>query len=244
MELLRSLQERGHLVHDAEGRWVARVEGVIEERIGRLDPEQREILNIASVEGTSFTAEVVAKISQLPLRQLLKGLSQQLGKQHQLVQETGSFKLEHVRLAVYQFNHALFQKYLYSTLSQAERRLLHSEVARVLEEFYAQHTGDLSSQLAWHYDQADEPNQAIGYYVQAGERAIQQGAPREALRFLQRALELLPPAETETQWRILLAREVVFKLLGEQEARGADIESLLRLAQSFGRIAVWPKPIG
>ena len=177
---------------------------------------------------------MVAKISQLPLRQLLKGLSQQLEKQHRLVQEKGVFKLGHARLSSYQFTHTLFQKYLYNELSQAERRLLHGEVARALEEFYAQHTGELSPQLAWHYDQADEPDQAVGYYVQAGERAIQQGAPQEARGFLQRALELLPPADTETQWRILLAREVVLKFLGEQEARRTDIETLLHLAHSFG----------
>jgi tetratricopeptide (TPR) repeat protein len=70
--------------------------------------------------------------------------------------------------------------------------------------------------------------------VQAGERAIQQGAPHEGGNFLQRALELLPAADTATQWRILLAHEGVLQLLGEQAARRADIESLLQLAHTFG----------
>jgi len=67
VELLRDLQERGDLVQDDEGRWVegpeldwaelpARIEGVIEERIGRLEEELREILTVAAVEGEDFTA--------------------------------------------------------------------------------------------------------------------------------------------------------------------------------------------
>lgn len=243
VELLRTLQERGHLVRDAEGYWVtgnldwetlpARVEGVIEERFGRLAPEQREILNIASVEGPSFTAEVVAQISQLPMRQLLKELSQQLGKQHLLVQEKGTMKLGRSHLSAYQFTHTLFQKYLYSELGQAERRLLHGEVAHMLEKLYAEHTDELSAQLAWHFDQADEPDLAALYYLQAGERANQQGAPQEAHRFLQRTLELLPPTEAETRWQVLLALDLALKVLGAHEARRANGEMLLQLAQSF-----------
>jgi DNA-binding SARP family transcriptional activator len=73
IELLRDLEERGDLRQDEAGLWVAelnlvgdvlpvRVEGVIEKRIGRLDPELREALVIASVEGEEFTAEVIAKV--------------------------------------------------------------------------------------------------------------------------------------------------------------------------------------
>jgi adenylate cyclase len=61
IELLRDMQERGDLVRDADGRWVegpvldwdalpARVEGVIEERIGRLEDDLRETLAVAAVE--------------------------------------------------------------------------------------------------------------------------------------------------------------------------------------------------
>ncbi len=72
IELLRDVQERGALARDDAGRWVvapsldwsslpARVEGAIGERIGRLDARLRELLQVASVEGEEFTAEVVAR---------------------------------------------------------------------------------------------------------------------------------------------------------------------------------------
>ncbi|CAM3726569.1 ATP-binding protein [Deinococcus frigens] len=187
VELLRTLQERGQLVRDADERWVAgqldwstlpaRVEGVIEERIGRLGQQERDLLDIASVEGAAFTAEVVAKVTQRPLRPLIRELSQGLEKQHRLVTERGELVAGRSRLSAYGFTHALFQKYLYGELGQAQRRLLHGEVGEVLEELCGPDTAELSSQLAWHLDLGGEPQRAARYYLQAGERAVQQGAP-------------------------------------------------------------------
>ncbi|MBN2408891.1 MAG: protein kinase, partial [Candidatus Aminicenantes bacterium] len=73
VELLRTMQERGALVKDQEGRWVegpeikwdtlpARVDAVIEERVNRLGENLKETLTFASVEGEEFTAEVIARL--------------------------------------------------------------------------------------------------------------------------------------------------------------------------------------
>ncbi|THF70158.1 hypothetical protein E7T06_08910 [Deinococcus sp. Arct2-2] len=244
VELLRTLQERGQLVRDADDRWVsgqldwstlpARVEGVIEERIGRLVQGERELLDIASVEGTSFTAEVVAKIAGRPLRPLVRELSQGLEKQHRLVSERGELVAGRSRLSAYGFTHALFQKYLYSELGQAERRLLHGEVGGVLEELCGPDTLELSPQLAWHLDLGGEPQRAAPYYLQAGERAVQQGAPREARRLLERALTLADAADAETRWKITLAQETALRLLGDTDARQVNLNLMVRLAESSG----------
>ena len=73
VELLRDMQERGDLVQAEDGTWQAameidwqtlpiKVEGVIEKRIERLNREWQELLAVASVEGETFTAEVVAQV--------------------------------------------------------------------------------------------------------------------------------------------------------------------------------------
>jgi class 3 adenylate cyclase len=96
VELVRELQERGDVRQDADGQWTqgpaidwttlpARVEGVIEKRIQRLETALRSILTIASVEGETFTAEVVARVQQLNERGLVQRLSQELDKRHRLV---------------------------------------------------------------------------------------------------------------------------------------------------------------
>jgi ABC-type oligopeptide transport system substrate-binding subunit/tetratricopeptide (TPR) repeat protein len=201
-ELLRDMQERGDVVQDEQGCWVegpaldwetlpARVEGVIEERIGRLEEELREILSVASVEGETFTAQVIARVQEVKERQLLRQLSEELDKRHRLVRERGEVRVEGQFLCRYQFAHALFERYLYNGLSAGERRLLHGEIATALEELYQGHTEEITVQLARHYAEAGNGEKAVGYLLQAGDRARGLYAYREAIDHYQRALEFL-----------------------------------------------------
>ncbi len=203
VELLQDMQERGDVVKDEEGLLMespmldwgavpARVEGVIEERIGRLEEELREMLSVASVEGQDFTAQVVGRVQEMGERQLLRELSQELGKRHRLVQERGEVELGRERvLSRYQFAHALFQRYLYNDLSAGERRLLHREVGEILEELYEGNTEQIAVQLARHFELAGIEDKAIEYLVEVGDRARGLYAHQEAIDHYQRALKLL-----------------------------------------------------
>jgi predicted ATPase len=241
IELLRTLKERGDLVQNAQGRWVqrasliwdslpVRIEGVVEERLGRLDENQRELLRAASVEGESFIAEALALVQQAPLRPLLRELSQNLEKHHRLVQERGELKVGQNLLTGYSFAHALFQDYLYRELGTGERRLLHGELAQVLGQLYAGYTQEIAAQLAWHYDQSGQAQKAAEYLIIAAQLANQQGAPREARRFTDRALELTGESE-ELYWQALVTRHTALLRLGDRKALQDDSEALVGLSQ-------------
>ncbi len=242
VELIREMCERGNLVQDETGYWVenpvldwqtlpARVEGVIEERIGRLDPELRRILTIASVEGEEFTAQVVARVQQTDERDLLRKLSQNLEKRHRIVREQEEIQIGHRHLSRYQFTCGLFQQYLYRQLGAGERRLLHREIAAVLEELYTGHTEEIAVQLAHHY--AGDVERERHYARVAGERAATQFANAEALRYLSRALELTPQDDLTERYAILLSRERVLDLQGEREAQREDLVALEHLAKAL-----------
>jgi DNA-binding SARP family transcriptional activator/tetratricopeptide (TPR) repeat protein len=199
VELLRRMQERGNLVRDEDRRWVegaaldwrtlpARVEGVIEERIGRLRPELHEILSVASIEGERFTAGAVAQVQGVSELLLLRNLSR-LEKRHRLVREREEVRLEHRRLSRYQFTHNLFQAYLYKGLSAGERRLLHSEIAQALKGLYEGHTDEITVQLAHHFLEAGERVEAAAYLDRAGDQARRLAALEEAARYYRSALE-------------------------------------------------------
>ena len=227
VELLRTLQDRGDLVQDDDGAWVAddidwdtlpaRVEGVIEERIGRLATDERSIIESASIEGPVFTAEVVAKLGGRPVRDVLDQLSTDLEKRHRLVSERGGVPAGDNVLAAFQFTHALFQRYLYAALGQARRRLMHAEVGSALEELCAGRPERLSPMLAWHFDLGGQRARAARYYSLAGRRANNQGAPAAARKHLERALDLLPADDDETRWSVLVARDIALVNLGDRE---------------------------
>ncbi len=242
LELLRSLQERGDLIKDASSFWIigetlnwntlpARVEGVLEERLGRLLPNQRDLLHAASIDGEHFTADSVAQLQQLPLRSVLSELSQNIEKKHRLVKEESELKIGSKRLARYKFVHALFQRYLYDELGTSERRLLHGEMAKVLEEFYQDNLNQIAAQLAWHYDQAGEDLKAGEYYVVAAEQASKQGAPKEVKQLVERALEILPENAYKLKWRVLSEYREALIFLGETENQDKVHEQLIEIAQ-------------
>jgi oligopeptide transport system substrate-binding protein len=203
IELIREMQARGDLIQDETGHWImreeslnwaalpARVEAVIEQRLGRLDETLRDLLAVASVEGESFTVEVVARVQQMSQRQALRCLSQELENRHRLVRERAAIEVDRRRLCRYQFAHVLFQHYLYHRLSQGERILLHAEVALALEELYQGQTDIIAVQLARHYAESGRREKAIHYLLQAGDKARALYAHQEAISHYQQALVFL-----------------------------------------------------
>jgi predicted ATPase len=202
VELLRHMQERGNLVRDDRGRWIedrslnwgllpTRVEGVIEERIGRLDEELREVLSVASVAGEDFIAQVVARVQAMSERDLVRRLTRELDRQHRLVQEQAIVRVGGQRLSFFRFRHNLFQSYLYHDLGLTERELLHEDVGNVLETLYGEQADEIAVQLAWHFERAGVRDKAGTYLRRAGEQARQRYAYEEAVAYFRRALGLL-----------------------------------------------------
>ena len=201
-ELLHGMQERGDLVQDAEGRWMegpaldwetlpARVEAVIAERIDRLDAPSREALRVASVEGETFTAEVVARVRSADGREMVERLSGELERRHRLVRAQEIQRLGALRLARYRFRHILFQNYLYQGLDPVERAYLHEAVGRALEDLCGEETGHIAVNLARHFQEAGIGEKAITYLLQAGEQAKRSSANEAAITHLTRGLALL-----------------------------------------------------
>ncbi|MGD8627128.1 MAG: AAA family ATPase, partial [Anaerolineae bacterium] len=211
VELLRAMKERGDLIRDKDGCWVqgpsldwtalpAKVEGVIEERVARLDDDLREILVVGSVQGEEFAAEVVARVERLAEMETIRRLGRDLERKHRLVDAHGVASFGTLRLSIYRFLHSLFQQYLYDNLDQVERAFLHQDVGIVLEEIFGGQTDRVAAQLARHFEEAGIAAKAAAYRLQAGKKAHSISAHQEAADHLTRGLELVgqlaPGAET------------------------------------------------
>lgn len=201
-ELLLDMQERGDLRQDESGAWIesdmldwkslpARVEGVVEERINRLEAELQEILTIASVEGQTFTAQVIGRLQEITDRRLLKSLTRELDRRHRLVSEEGTRRVGDHRISRFRFRHHMFQKYLYENLGESEREQLHEDVAAILESLYEGQRSKVAAQLARHYERAQMYARAAECYLLAGERATEVYACKEALKLARRGIAAL-----------------------------------------------------
>jgi ABC-type oligopeptide transport system substrate-binding subunit len=238
IELLREMQGRGDLVRDEAGNWIvgerlnwnrlpARVEGVIEARIGRLESELRDILTIASVEGEDFTAQVVARVKEADERGLVRRLSGELDKVHRLIGERGTLQIAEEQLYLYRFRHSLFQQHIYNGLGEFERKLLHKQVGQVLETLYGDRVGTILPQLALHFSQAGIADKAAHYALLAGDHARLIYAHQEAIDFYQRAIGYLKEqGDYERAARTLMKLGLTYHAIFDfQHARGAYDEA-------------------
>jgi hypothetical protein len=205
IELLRGMQVRGDLRRDHLGRWVegpglrwdelpARVEAAIATRIGNLSAACVEALEVASVEGEEFTAEVVAAVTGRPLPETCDLLSREAGRRQRLVMAHVVRPVAEGGLGIYRFRHGLFPSYLHRHLDGVERARLHGRVARELERLYRRdlhHYPQVHHLLARHYDAASMAQEAVAQYAAAAAHARRLSAHASSVAHLQRALELL-----------------------------------------------------
>ena len=248
IELLRGMQERGDLVQDQEGLWVegpsldwetlpARVEAVVAERIGRLAQPLQAALQVASVEGEVFTAEVVAQVRGTDEQETLAHFSRVLDRRHRLVRAQSILRMNGQLLSSYRFRHILSQKFLYSSLDEVERVHLHEQVGTALEGLHEsqEQLAAIAPQLARHFQEARITDKAIEYLRQAGVRAVQLSAYQEGTTHLTRGLALLmtlPDSSERAQQELALQLALGMAWVGPK-AYGAEAKTAYTRAREL-----------
>jgi predicted ATPase len=93
--------------------------------------------------------------------------------------------------AYYFFKHALIRDAAYESLLKSTRQHYHQRIAQVLEAQFPETAEAQPELLAHHYTEASLYEQAVRYWHQAGQRAHERSAHVEAIRYLNKGLEIL-----------------------------------------------------
>ncbi len=149
----------------------------------RLAPV-KEIAQLGATLGREFSYELLHAVSPLDEDSLQQGL-------RQLVEAELLYQRGLPPQATYLFKHALIQDTAYQSLLKSKRQQYHQQIAQVLVEQFPETTETQPELVAHHYTEAGLIEQAIPYWQQAGQRAIQRSANVEAIRHLTKGLELL-----------------------------------------------------
>ena len=91
----------------------------------------------------------------------------------------------------YQFKHALIQDAAYLSLLKKKRQGFHQRIAEVLEEKFSTTRDAQPEVLAHHFTEAGAAEQAVNYWLKAGQRSNQRSANAEAIDQLSKGLALL-----------------------------------------------------
>jgi DNA-binding winged helix-turn-helix (wHTH) protein/tetratricopeptide (TPR) repeat protein len=164
---------------------------MIERNLERLNPEEQEVLQGASVAGAEFSAASVAAALERPQDEVEECCAR-LARTEQFVSEQDPIAWPDGTVAAgFRFRHSLYQEVLYDRLPAGVQLQLHRRIAARQEAGYGEHVDEVASQLAHHYSRANDRNKAIQYFRLAGERALARGAPVEAEDHYRRTLILV-----------------------------------------------------
>jgi len=232
-EVFRHLNEAGKLL-DVAGRWlpdvriadneVPRSVGlVIGQRLERVSDDCRRILTIAALAGKVFRFDLVAGFQGVDEADLLDALEE--AARASLIEDVTTD-----REARYAFVHEQIRQTLLSLLSTARRQRLHLRMADALEALHGDGEGRYAPEVAHHLFQAGAAapgERTARWLLRAAEHALDALAFEDALRDLDCARTVLPPADAEGAVRILRLRARALRGLARiDEALAAFAEAL------------------
>jgi class 3 adenylate cyclase/predicted ATPase/ABC-type transport system involved in cytochrome c biogenesis ATPase subunit len=193
-ELTKAVLEADILVEDAEGYRLdgplpplaipATLQDSLMARLDRLAPV-REIAQIGAAIGREFSYSLLRAVVGRDETALKNALAQL--EQAELV-----FCRGEPPEAIYSFKHALVRDAAYESTLKSRRQQLHGQIARTLEQKFADIVASQPEIVAHHFTEAGLVEPAIDYWLKAGQHAARRSANAEALNQLARGLELLP----------------------------------------------------
>jgi predicted ATPase len=168
-------------------------------RLDRLGAAKR-VAQLGATLGREFPYSLLQAISPVNEATLRKALTR-------LVEAELLYQQGLPPHTMYIFKHALIQDAAYQSLLKSKRRQLHQQVGQVLEEQFAETVETQPELLAHHYTEAGLIEQAIPYWRQAGQKALERSANVEAIRHITKGLSLLsalPDASKRAQQELTL----------------------------------------
>lgn len=165
--------------------------GVIERQIARLRPEQRALLEGASVCGVEFRPATVGDALGREASWAAE-CCDELAREQQWLSAPALGRLADGSLdARYAFRHALYRHVFYQRIGTVARAQLHQRVAISLQRSRAAGVAVTAVELASHFEQGRDPMAALRHYAEAAESALRHFAPKEAMTLTGQALTLL-----------------------------------------------------
>jgi predicted ATPase len=197
--------------------------------LARLDQlsTAREVAQIGAVLGREFTWELI--------RAVVPGEEETVSEALATLVEAEALYRRGVEPEMsYLFKHALIQDAAYQSLLKSKRQQYHQRIALALEGSFSGTKTTEPEVIAHHYTEAGLVVQALPYWQQAGQNAIQRSANSEAIGHLSKALEVmetLPETTERTQTELAILLALGVPLMATKGYAAAEVEQTYRRAR-------------
>ena len=222
------------------------VQAMLAARIDRLSPEDKRLLQIASVVGKDVPFALLESVADLPDEALRRGLDHLQAAE--FLYETRLFP-DHE----YTFKHALTHEVTYASLLHERRRATHARIVEAIETLHAGRLIEHVERLGHHAVRGEMWEKALHYLRQAGLKALDRSAYREAAGYYEQAIEALShlPETRDTREQAIDLRLAlrsallpsndsarILARLREAEALAVALDDPRRLGQISGFLSV------
>jgi len=199
----------------------SKIRDVILRRIGALKPDQRRVLDVASVIGDKFNPDLISgvlSIDRLEILEVLNGILK-------------STSLVRLVENLYTFDHAKSREALYEEMSLPLKQEYHSRIAEQIEILSRNGKEVSFSNLAYHYAQAGNREKSVKYALAAGQDALARFSNAEAIKHFNYVLESVANSN-----ELVNGKNVALEGLGDAYAvscmYGEAIKTFDQLAES------------
>jgi class 3 adenylate cyclase/tetratricopeptide (TPR) repeat protein len=241
-ETVRTLVETGVLV-GAQGAYrlgsanqpfqiPTTAQAILAARIDRLAPQDKRLLQAASVVGKDVPFAQLEAIAELEQDALQRGLAR-------LQAAEFLYEAKLFPDVEFTFKHALTHEVSYAGLLHERRRILHGALVEAIERLYPQRLSEQVDRLAHHAMRGELWAKAVAYLREAGIKAMARSASRDAVAHFENALTALRHLP-ETRQTLEQAIDLRFDLrnalfvLGEIDGVIEYLTEAERLAQALG----------
>jgi serine/threonine protein kinase/tetratricopeptide (TPR) repeat protein len=231
-EMIRGLKEGQFIRQQPDGSYVqtqvideievpSAVKDLIEGRLRDLSDEDRNVLDVAAVQGMDFDSGLVADVLELKRVQVLQRLAA-------IERRSGVVRAEGRR---YRFDQNQIQEVLYASVADE----LSSEYHTLLAEVYAERCGDEPKGddavfLTHHHLRGSRPKEALPHLTPALEHLGKSYRNDAAIELAARALDIHKLLEGKERVEVLLKKAGQHGLRGERETERAALDEALALA--------------
>jgi hypothetical protein len=164
---------------------------LIEQEYEQLTEFECSVIEAASVAGHQFSAASVAAALSAELL-AVEDVCVRWAKHGQFFQLAGKESWPDGTLSTrLAFLHGLYRDTAYSRLGAARQTLLHLGIARGKERAYREHSVEIATELAHHFERGRDYRRAALHLCTAGERALATSAFAEAGNFFEKGLALI-----------------------------------------------------
>ena len=182
--------------------------GVLQARLDKLTPEEKSVLQRASIIGRVFWDGAVERLGSEQTTGA--GVRQPAGDGSPAGASTVGDLLESLRrkeliyrreassfagAREYTFKHALLRDVTYESVLKRDRRDYHSRAAEWIARQSGGRVGESAGLIAEHYERAQVPESCAEWYGRAGRQARETYAPENAINFYRKSLNFLAAAE-------------------------------------------------